>query len=327
MRFVPVVAALAAVCPQLVKGHGKPTSITGDSGGTAPGLNFLAGVPLTGPNSVTEKASPVLPKKVLSQGLGKTTAFGKTTVASGVTRAMAADGATMPQVKTDGTGWIAGTWHVVTSDGGGPIRAVVDPTAKGDFTQGTELQLVGAQVPGKNGNIKPTQGQNSDKKTGNGNAAKNNIVARLVARFIEKRAVNVNEDYPFKFQIPAGMQCTGTVGTVTNACLVKITNTNKAGPFGDTAIIQQAPQGASNGTAPSTPPPTTGTPGNTNGGGGGSGVGGKNNNNNNNNKRRVARRAPVADVQPGFTHPERADVNGHQYGGKDKARRSVPFTA
>jgi hypothetical protein len=41
-------------------------------------------------------------------------------------------------------------------------------------------------------------------------------------------------------QIPAGTTCSGTVGGQANTCLVKIANSNPAGPFGGVVAIQMA---------------------------------------------------------------------------------------
>lgn len=143
---------------------------------------------------------------------------------------MALSGTTLPQVSaTNGT--IEGTFHIVTTDGAGPIQAVLDPSGTGSFSDGTLLETL-TQVPGKNGNIKATKQRRS-------------LWARaLVAAGIVKRAGNVNEDYPMKFAVPAGTTCTGTVNGVSNVCLVKIANSNKAGPFGGVVAIQMAGTGA-----------------------------------------------------------------------------------
>lgn len=46
------------------------------------------------------------------------------------------------------------------------------------------------------------------------------------------------------FSVPAGTTCTGTMGGQSNVCLVKIANSNGAGPFGGVVPIQIAPAGA-----------------------------------------------------------------------------------
>jgi hypothetical protein len=113
--------------------------------------------------------------------------------------------------------------------------------------------------PGNNGNIKATQGKNSQKS----------VLGRAL-NMIMKRATNVNEDYvryrflrtfttcthansclqqPMAFSVPAGTTCTGTMAGQSNVCLVKIANSNKAGPFGGVIAIQMAGGAAGNTTA------------------------------------------------------------------------------
>ncbi len=91
---------------------------------------------------------------------------------------MALSGNTLPQVSPGGS--VSGVLHIVTSDGAGPYRAMVDTTGTGDFTNAMAMDVV-TQVPGKNGNIRKTQ-------------------ARAWGRALEslgiyKRATNINEDY------------------------------------------------------------------------------------------------------------------------------------
>jgi hypothetical protein len=57
---------------------------------------------------------------------------------------------------------------------------------------------------------------------------------------IEKRATNINEDFPMTFSVPAGTTCNGNIGGQSNVCLVKIANKNGAGPFGGVVAIQMA---------------------------------------------------------------------------------------
>ena len=150
-----------------------------------------------------------------------------------MTQATAQAGSTLPQVNSS----LSGTWHVVTSDGFGKVFAVLDPTATGSFADGVPLTTT-LDVPGNNGN--PPKGNNKYKKS---------VLRRLAERVgvIEKRATNVNEDFPMTFTVPAGTTCNGTVGDQTNVCLVKITNKNGAGPFGGVVPIQMA------GAAPAAP--------------------------------------------------------------------------
>lgn len=46
------------------------------------------------------------------------------------------------------------------------------------------------------------------------------------------------------FSVPAGTTCSGTMGGQSNVCLVKIANSNKAGPFGGVVAVQMADAGA-----------------------------------------------------------------------------------
>jgi hypothetical protein len=91
---------------------------------------------------------------------------------------MALSGNTLPQVSPGGS--VSGVLHIVTSDGAGPYKAMVDTTGTGDFTNAMAMDVI-TQVPGKNGNIKKTK-------------------ARAWARALEslgiyKRATNINEDF------------------------------------------------------------------------------------------------------------------------------------
>ncbi|KAL3953651.1 hypothetical protein ACCO45_011607 [Purpureocillium lilacinum] len=220
-------AALAAVSP-LVEGHGFPQSATkrivGESivcfsprlppspfssphlaDGRAtqrgdltpdemPPLNYIRTAATEGPVARTEIGSPVQKANLKSVGLGVTTAYGRTQMESGFARAMTYAGASVPKVRTNGEGWIGGEWHVVTSDGGGPVRAIVDTTAKGDFRQGIELENL-VQVPGQRGEIRK-QADGAGGNGGGGNAGRNNIVSKLFARFaLQKRADNINQNF------------------------------------------------------------------------------------------------------------------------------------
>lgn len=40
--------------------------------------------------------------------------------------------------------------------------------------------------------------------------------------------------------IPAGTTCTGSINGLSNLCLVKVSNNNKAGPFGGVFYVQQS---------------------------------------------------------------------------------------
>jgi hypothetical protein len=118
---------------------------------------------------------------IQTDGLGKTQGGGQNNV-NDLTAAMAQSGSTLPQISSTG-GTLSGTFHIVTTDGAGPIKAVLDPTGTGAFSNGVMLDTV-TQVPGNNGNIKATQGLNSPR----------GLVERMMS-VITKRATNVNEDY------------------------------------------------------------------------------------------------------------------------------------
>lgn len=47
-------------------------------------------------------------------------------------------------------------------------------------------------------------------------------------------------DFPLEVQMPAGMTCDGTVGSVNNVCVVRVRNTAAAGPFGGAAAFTQS---------------------------------------------------------------------------------------
>ncbi|GJN66591.1 hypothetical protein PLIIFM63780_004059 [Purpureocillium lilacinum] len=315
-----------------------------------PPLNYIRTAATEGPVARTEIGSPVQKANLKSVGLGVTTAYGRTQMESGFARAMTYAGASVPKVRTNGEGWIGGEWHVVTSDGGGPVRAIVDTTAKGDFRQGIELENL-VQVPGQRGEIRK-QADGAGGNGGGGNAGRNNIVSKLFARFaLQKRADNINQNFEYKFRVPRGLSCTGTVGNATNVCVMNVVNTSPAGPFGNAVVFQSGTEGqnSTSGTAPGdnnnggstddnsltgpakdTKGPASPAPGADNGspnGGNKSGGtddntidGGGNNNKNGNDKLRVraARRAlPV--VAASGHHSE---GKGHS---KDKVRRF--FTA
>jgi len=218
----------ALVASPLVAAHGKVSVVTGNSGGNTTALGIQGGVvPGAGPNSKTEVDTTVFGStKAATNGLGRTTGGGANTL-SKMSSVIAQSGSTLPQVSADGSGSISGTLHVVTTDGAGPFTAIVDPTGTGQFASGTEM-TVSTQVPGNKGNIKP-----------NGTV---NKIRSLLERMnvIQKRAANVNKDYPFKVDIPSGTTCSGTAGGQSNVCLVKFANSNPAGPFGGVFAIQIA---------------------------------------------------------------------------------------
>jgi hypothetical protein len=216
--------ALLASVP-LASAHGKIAVATGDKGGNGTALGIQGAIiPGAGPNGATEKDTTVFQGKAAAS-CGKTTGKGKNKIQAGTKAAMALSGSTLPQISSGG--FIAGTLHIVTTDGAGPYKALLDTSGNGTFKNAIELPVI-TQVPGTNGNIKK------------GAATKRE---QLWARFLGKRAGNVNEDFPFKFSIPEGVSCTGTVNGQSGVCMVKIVNPSKAGPFGGCVPVQMAGAG------------------------------------------------------------------------------------
>ncbi|KAF4627759.1 hypothetical protein G7Y89_g10398 [Cudoniella acicularis] len=196
--------------------HGKIAVVTGDFGGNGTALGIKgAVVPGAGSNSKTETDTTTF--NVGSNNCGETEA------ATGVKVAMALSGSTLPQISTDNAS-ISGTFHIVTSDGAGPVIAMVDTTGQGNFANAAKATVT-TQVPGTKGNIKKTTKRWED---------------LMIRAGLMKRATNINEDYPFAVAIPAGITCTGTVAGQTNVCMVKISNNNAAGPFGGCVVVQQS---------------------------------------------------------------------------------------
>ncbi|KJR81617.1 cell surface protein [Sporothrix schenckii 1099-18] len=222
---------VALASSPLVAAHGKIAAIQGDAGGNTTGLGIQGGVvPGAGRNSKTEVDTTVFSSiKAQSNGLGRTTGQGKNTIDM-VSQAQAlSGGGDLPQVSAD-NGSLSGVFHIVTTDGAGPLKAVLDTTGTGNFADGA-LMDVTTQVPGTFGNISPS-----------GNPIRRALVAMGV---IAKRAANVNKDYPVAVAVPAGTTCTGTVNGQSNVCLAKIANSNPAGPFGGVVAFQVANGAAS----------------------------------------------------------------------------------
>jgi len=264
--FSTVFTAVLAASP-LVAAHGKIAVATGDAGGNGTALGIQGGIiPGAGRNKVTEPDTTVFKGKN-ADACGQTkgvslslpslstsdriwqllgvlvisgirspanrTFFsqqqqGQNDVESGTKQAMALSGNTLPQVSPGGS--LSGTLHIVTSDGAGPYKAMIN--TDGTATSWTQLDVT-TQVPGKNGNIRKT-----DKRW---------WARALQSAGLMKRATNINEDFPFQVAMPADMKCTGTIAGQSNTCIVKLVNPSNAGPFGGCVPVQQA--GAGNATA------------------------------------------------------------------------------
>lgn len=223
--FANAIILFTLAMSPLVAAHGKVAAVVGDAGGngTAVGIEGAV-VPGAGSNSKTEVDTTVFKStKIATNGLGETTHNGNNKV-SDFAATMVASGSTLPQVSNS----INATFHVVTSDGCGPIKAMIDTGATGEFASGTALVNT-ADIAGNKGNC-----PNS--------IAKKSVLRRALegSGLITKRATNVNKNFNVAFTVPAGTTCTGTVAGQSNVCLVKIANENAAGPFGGVVAIQMA---------------------------------------------------------------------------------------
>jgi len=250
MRFSALL--VGSVAPTLIAAHGKIAVVQGDAGGNGTAIGIQGGIiPGAGKNKITEPDTTVFRKtNIATDGLGKTNGQGKNTVAM-VADTMAQSGATIPQV-TDG-GMITGTFHIVTTDGAGPVSAMIDPTGTGTFSTGVKATVM-QDVPGNKGNIKA-----------NGQVPRSLGYWALQARSIVKRAANVNQDFPIAVQVPAGTTCSGTAAGQQNVCFMKIANSNRAGPFGGVIAFQMAGAAAGNTTAATGTGATVSTAGSTTG--------------------------------------------------------------
>lgn len=224
--FANAILLFVLAASPLVAAHGKVAAVVGDAGGNGTAVGIQGAIiPGAGKNSVTEPDTTVFKStKIATDGLGSTTNNGNNKLAD-FKSTMAASGDTLPQVASA----IQATFHVVTSDGCGPIKAVLDTGATGAFSDGTALTNT-ADIAGSKGNCPASI------------AGKRSVVRRVLERsgLIAKRATNVNKDFKVAFDVPAGTTCTGTVAGQSNVCLVKIANENNAGPFGGVVAIQMA---------------------------------------------------------------------------------------
>ncbi|ESZ96483.1 hypothetical protein SBOR_3105 [Sclerotinia borealis F-4128] len=215
------VVSLMIVSPFVVA-HRKITIVTRDINGNSIALGIKGTVFAgAGSNSKTELDTTVF--NTGKNNCGQTEAAGTNKAVSGVTKSMALSGSTLPQISTHNAS-ISGTFHIVTSDGAGPLTAMVDTTGKGDFSKAVKA-VVTTQIPGTKGKIQKSKQQRWER------------VLRSIG--LMKRATNINEDFPFSVAIPAGTICTGTLAGQSNVCIVEIVNPSKAGPFGGCVAVQQ----------------------------------------------------------------------------------------
>ncbi|KAL1850528.1 hypothetical protein Plec18167_002361 [Paecilomyces lecythidis] len=209
----------------LVAAHGKVAVVTGDLGGNGTALGIRgAVVPGAGPNYMTEVDTTVFWSKDIrtDQDIGYTDEAGNNQL-SDLSKAMAQSGSTLPQVSSGGS--VKGTYHIVTTDGAGPLEALIDESASGTWSTAKQA-TVSTQPPGNDGYIAAPN--------------KKRWVMDRMYKPLSKRAENVNEDYPFAVEIPAGTSCTGTINGISNLCLVKVSNNNENGPFGGVFAVQMS---------------------------------------------------------------------------------------
>ena len=241
---------LALAATPLVSAHGKIAVVTGDQGGNGTALGIKgAVVPGAGPNYMTETDTTVFWSKDINtdDDIGYTEGGNGNNELDDLNEAMAQSGSTLPQVSSGGKA--SGTFHIVTSDGAGPLQALIDETATAKWSQAKQA-TVSTQVPGTDGFV------DGSEKRGLMHKVRRGLVKMGL---MTKRADNVNKDYvsskpslmiryefaltasnlqPFAIDIPAGTSCTGTISGQSNVCLIKVSNNNEDGPFGGVFAVQ-----------------------------------------------------------------------------------------
>ncbi|RPA82386.1 hypothetical protein BJ508DRAFT_208309 [Ascobolus immersus RN42] len=133
-------------------------------------------------------------------GCGETLQNGEINIASSMS-ALVNDMGGLPQVTAGGE--LTMTLHQVNADGAGPYTCMIDMSGTG--ASYTSI-VVTQNVPGSR------RGRNRD-----GEAS----------------------DFPLVAQLPANMQCTGSMAGMTGICMVRCQNPARAGPFGGCVPIQQ----------------------------------------------------------------------------------------
>lgn len=188
-KIAVIVFALAA--SPLVSAHGKIAVVTGDKGGNGTALGIQGGViPGMGPNYETEPDTTVFWSKEINtdQDIGFTESGAGNNELTDLSSAMALSGSTLPQVSSGGS--VSGTFHVVTSDGCGPLEAVIDDTATAQFSTAPQATVT-SDVPGTEGNC-PT-----DLSNDSGNSKLRRSLRRALVKMglLSKRAENVDKNY------------------------------------------------------------------------------------------------------------------------------------
>ncbi|KAL2072013.1 hypothetical protein VTL71DRAFT_11356 [Oculimacula yallundae] len=139
---------------------------------------------------------------------GKTDAGVKTPAGTMETGVAAASGlgASDGLPTTSDSGEITMTMHQCNQDGAGPFNAQVDATSGGTDMAAFKEAQVTQNVPG------------------------------IAAGF----SAATTTDYAVKVQMPAGMTCSGTIGSAQNVCVVRMANKTPAGPFGGAGAFTQS---------------------------------------------------------------------------------------
>ncbi len=176
-----IIALAATNFVSIVSAHGKIAVVTGNLGGNGTALGIKGAVVAgAGPNYLTETDTTVFwsQKITTDDDIGYTEDGNGNNQLTDLAAAMALSGSTLPQVSDSGS--VNGTYHIVTSDGAGPIEALIDESATGKWST-AKSATVTTQVPGTNGNVdtKRSLGRRWGEALG----------------VISKRATNVNEDH------------------------------------------------------------------------------------------------------------------------------------
>lgn len=238
---IVTVAALAAV--PLVAAHGKVTVFAGDLGGNSTALGVEGGVvAVFGQNYQTEPDTTTFWSKDINtdDDFGYTDAHGDNTL-DDLTKTVTLSGSTLAQVSAGG--YVNGTWQTVTSDGAGPLTAIIDTTGTGKFSAAVDTEVT-TNIPGDKGEYTGTVPSE---------AKAFQRLVRSTRRWLQRkgvitrRATDVGVFQTFTVSIPSNTTCTGSQGGYDNLCIVKISNNNENGPFGSVLFVQLSNSTSSNG--------------------------------------------------------------------------------
>lgn len=170
-----LVCALAAV--PLVAGHGKIIQVTGDQGGNGTALGITGAiVPGAGPNYLTEVDTTVFWSHEINtdQDIGYTQEAGNNEL-DDIAQTMELSGDVLPQISGSG-GSVKTTYHIVTQDGAGPVQALIDETATGQWSTAKAVTVT-TQVPGSEGFIALPSNSSLFRRGEDGNVNENFVSA------------------------------------------------------------------------------------------------------------------------------------------------------